>query len=295
MFCWAQSFAGHTVWPQTPGVPLPPHESGGVQVPQLTGETVIWAYWGNRAATNPPAWTTNGTVWSADHLLVWHLKESGLPFADSACQHPATSGIAHESTAGRIGRASLFNGVSQYLDAGTVNLGDAFTLSAWVKIQSGAADIQTIWANQQGGYGSPGFAFFVNTYQTSDQKLDFASGDGTSGYEATTPGGAVSFGQWHLLTASVNRTNESVEFFVDGADLGPGAVVNDFANDADLNLGRFTNGFFHFNGVMDEARIQTGTGALASHWPGVLPGASGTTGTPGPGVWPCAGGMAITA
>jgi hypothetical protein len=231
-----------------------------VRVPALAGtDDFIWAYWGNPAAMNPPVWTTNGTVWSADHLLVWHLRESGLPFTDSAGQHPATSGVAPVSTAGRIGRAGLFNGVSQYLDAGTVNLGDAFTLSAWVKIKSGAADIQTIWANQQGGYGSPGFAFFVNTYLTSDQKVDFASGDGAGGNEATTPSGAVSFGQWHLLTASVNRTNGSVEFFVDSADLGPGAVVNDFANDADLNLGRFTNGLFYFNGVMDEVRIQTGT------------------------------------
>jgi hypothetical protein len=139
------------------------------------------------------------------------MHERCQDFADSARQHPASSGVAPVSTVGRIGRAGLFNGISQYLDAGTVNLGDAFTLSAWVKIQSGATDIQTIWANQQGGYGSPGFALFVNTYLTSDQKVDFGSGNGTSGYEATTPGGAVSFGQWHLLTASVNRTNGSVE------------------------------------------------------------------------------------
>jgi hypothetical protein len=170
----------------------------------------------------------------------------------------------------------LFNGVSQYLDAGTVNLGDAFTLSAWVNIKSGAADIQTIWANQKGGYGSAGFAFFVNTYQTSDRKVDFASGDGTSGNEATTPSGVVSFGQWHLLAASVNRTNGSVEFFVDGVDLGPGAVVNDFANDTDLNLGRFTNGFFYFNGAIDEARIQTGTVSPDWVWASWMTAASNT-------------------
>ena len=59
-----------------------------VNVPQISGPgDYIWAYWGNPLATNPPAWTTNGSVWSANHDLVWHLKETGLPYADSAQQH----------------------------------------------------------------------------------------------------------------------------------------------------------------------------------------------------------------
>jgi hypothetical protein len=235
-----------------------------VSVPQLSGSNdAVWAYWGNPLFTNLPASSTNGAVWKPDFFAVYHLKESGFPFRDSTQQHPASSGVAPSSAVGKIGHGCAFTG-SQYLDVGPINLGDAFTLSAWVNIAPTAFDIQTIWANQKGGYGSPGFAWFVNTFQTNDQRVDFASGDGTNGNEATTPKGTVSFGQWHLLSASVNRAGGNVEFFVDGADLQSGYVVPGFANAADVNLGRFTNASFYFHGVMDEPRIAAG--ARSSNW-----------------------------
>jgi hypothetical protein len=238
-----------------------------VRVPQLTSTNdFIWAYWGNPAAMSLPASSTNGTVWSADHLLVWHLKEVGFPYLDSSRQHSANSGVAPGSAAGKIGRGVQFNGASQFLDAGAVNLGNAFTLSAWVNVAPTAlANIQTIWANQKGGFGSAGFAWFVNTFNNSDHKIDFASGDGVAGNESTTAAGTVPFGEWHLLSVAMNRSGGTAEFYMDGADVqSSSSVVKTFANNADLNLGRFTNGTLYFTGSMDEARIQTGT--VSSNW-----------------------------
>jgi len=238
-----------------------------VRLPMLASASdFIWAYWGNPGATNPPSYATNGLVWTPNYSVVYHLKESGFPYADSARQYPAVSGTAPGSAAGMIGRGCSFNGaLFQYLNAGAINLGNAFTLSAWAKLVANAFDIQTIWANQQGGYGSPGFAWFVNTFKTNDQRLDFASGDGVNGTESTTASGAVSFGPWHLLTAAVNRSQGNVEFYVDGTDVGgSSSVVTDFPNQATVNLGRFTNNSFYFNGILDEARI--GVGACSSNW-----------------------------
>jgi hypothetical protein len=232
-----------------------------VQVPLLSSTNdFIWAYWGNPAAAASPApSSTSGAVWSPGYQLVWHLKESGFPFKDSAQHHPALTGIVPASTSGFIGRGCSFDGTSQFLDAGIISLGDAFTLSAWVNIASSAANIQTLWANQKGGFGSAGFAFYVDTYPNTDQKMDFSSGDGSAGHEATTAAGTVRFAQWHLLTASVNRTNGSVEFFLDGTDVQSGTAVAGFANNAEVNFGRFTNANFYFKGIMDEARIEYGT------------------------------------
>jgi len=235
-----------------------------VRVPVLASTNdYVWAYWGNPSATNPPPYSSDGSVWTPNYYTVYHLKESGFPYADSAQQHTATSGVAPSSTTGRIGHGCAFSG-SQFLDAGVVNLGNTFTLSAWVNVAPNAFDIQTIWSNQKGGYGSAGFAWFVNTYRTNDQKIDFASGDGTNGNEATTPYGTVSFGQWHLLSVAVNRTAGTAQFYKDGVWLQSGTVITDFANQADVNLGRFTNADFYFNGTMDEARIASGV--QSSNW-----------------------------
>src|SRR4029077_5915213 len=127
------------------------------------------------------------------------------PYKDSSQQHPAFSGVAPVVTSGLDGKGELFNGTSQFLNAGAVDLGAAFTLSAWVKLDTTATNIQTILANKTGGWNSDGFALFVNSYQSADQKVILQTGNGTTGVTAATAAGAVPFGQWHRITASVDR------------------------------------------------------------------------------------------
>jgi len=245
-----------------------------VQVPSLSGNTnFIWAYWGNPAATTPESWSTNGGVWvpafasAPAYDVVYHLKEGSLPFADSTTAHPATNGVAPAQAAGIVGTGGLFNG-SSWLDAGTNDVGSAFTLFAWVNIDSSPSQIETIWANQHGGYGAPGFALWVNTYNNNDQILDLATGNGTGGGNETRTGaGAVSYNQWHLIEASVNLTNGASSFYLDGVDILDGnAVVKDLTSLADLNLGRFTDGNFNMHGMMDEARVRLAVSDAAWVW-----------------------------
>jgi hypothetical protein len=238
-----------------------------VNVPVLSGgNDFIWAYWGNPNATNPPAWATNGAVWP-NHDLVWHLKETTLPFADSAQQHPALSGNAPSSTTGQIGRGSLFNGSAQFLNAGPVNLGSSFTLSAWVKVDPSASSIQTIWANKAGGWNSAGFALYVNSYNTSDQRVILETGDGVNGINASTVANVVAPGQWHRITAVVNETGGTARLYVDGTDYTQASNIDSaFPNETGINLGRFTNNALLFKGSMDEVRIEAGQRSSNSVW-----------------------------
>jgi hypothetical protein len=238
-----------------------------VSVPQLSGPgDSIWAYWGNPAATNLPSSSTNGAVWSANHFLVWHLKETGFPFADSAEQYPALPGVAPSSTTGEIGHGCSFDGASQYLNAGAINLGNAFTLSAWVNLSSTApANIRTIWANKQGGFSAGGFALYVNTYQTNDGKVWLETGNGTSGTAAFTAAGVVGSNQWHRITAAVDRAGGTAHLYVDGTDQTQSRPIRtDLGNQGLVNLGRFTNSNFYWKGALDEARIEIG--ARSSNW-----------------------------
>ncbi len=237
-----------------------------VSIPQVSGPSdFIWAYWGNPLATDPPVTYTNGAVWTPAYSVVYHLKENGFPYADSTCQHPALTGVTPASTLGEIGHGCLFNGTSQFLDAGVVNLGSSFTLSAWVNISpTSTTNIQTVWANQPGGYGKPGFAMFVNAFNTSNRDFRFASGDGVNGQEVGSGVDSVSFGQWHLLTAAVDQGASTVQFYIDANEAGSGAIVPDFPIEQDLNFGRFTNASLYFTGIMDEARVQNGV--CSSNW-----------------------------
>ena len=244
-----------------------------VQVPQLSStNNFIWAYWGDASATTPPAFTTNGSVWVPQPFenlpaydIVYHLKESTFPYADSTVAYPALTGVAPAPAPGIVGTGETFDGATTFLDAGVVtNLDDVFTLSAWVNVSTSADTIATIWANQKGGFGSAGFSFFVNFYQTANEQLLLDTGDGTNGHETSTAAGLVTLGQWHMVSAAIDRTNATVAFYVDGLPQGGGAVTADFTNVADLNLGRFTNSSLYYLGTIDEARIHAGI--ESSNW-----------------------------
>ncbi|HWD92495.1 MAG TPA: DUF2341 domain-containing protein [Verrucomicrobiae bacterium] len=244
-----------------------------VQMPALTGNNdFIWAYWGNPSDTTAPVGTNVWVPQSFENLpayqVVYHLKEGAFPFVDSTLQHTATNGVAPGQTTGIVGTAGNFDG-TDWLEAGTNDTGDAFTLSAWVNIPTATSDIQTLWDTAAGGFAMPGFALFVNTYQVSDQKIDFATGNGgvgaAGGNETTTAAGAVPFGSWHLVSAAVNRTNGTVQLYVDGNNMGSGTQIKtDFPTLKDLYLGQFANGGFDFHGAMDEARIRSGVSS--SNW-----------------------------
>ena len=233
--------------------------SAWVRVPML-GSTndFIQAYWGNPLAAGLPPSSSDGSVWSSDHLLVYHLEESGFSYADSALRYPALSGVAPVSTSGLIGRGSRFDGSSQYLNFGVISFGNSFTLSAWVNLDPTATDIRTIWANKTGGYNTAGFALYVDTYQTSDRKLVLETGDGVSGATSSTDIGAVSAGQWHQVTAVVDRTGGKARLYVDGRERTQITNIRtDFASQNAVNLGRFTSGDFYWKGKMDEVRIES--------------------------------------
>lgn len=244
-----------------------------VQVPQLSATNFIRMYWGNPAETTPLAWSTNGGVWLPaafenlpGYQVVYHLKEAAFPFVDSTLQHPATNGVAPVPAPGVVGTAANFGGVS-WLDVGTNDLGDMFTFSTWVNITVGTTDIQALWANHHGGFGTDGVALFVDSYQTADQVIDLSSGNGTAGNESKSPVGTVPFGSWHLITASVNRTNGTAQYYLDGNQVGSTtAVVKNFQTTNDLNLGEFTDGYAMAHALIDEARIQSGVNSPDWVW-----------------------------
>ncbi|HVM47100.1 MAG TPA: fibronectin type III domain-containing protein [Candidatus Acidoferrum sp.] len=228
-----------------------------VSVPLIaSSRSSILAYWGDPAQTNQLVTCTNGSVWT-NYAAVFHFKESGFPYVDSTTLHPATSGTAPVVTAaGMVGSGEVFNGTSQHVVPGIINLGDTFSLSAWVNLDPACTNMQPIFDSASGTWNGNGVFLYVNGWNTANQTLNLETGDGTTGTTATTPAGLVSFGTWHNVFASVSRTAGTVALYVDGANVTPsGSATTDFANVALMDIGRLTNGNNYLKGRLDEVRI----------------------------------------
>jgi len=234
-----------------------------VEIPVFNGAN-IWAYWGNPADTDVSPAASN--VWlNAGYKVVYHLKESGLPYADSTGQHPATNGAAPAQAAGMVGHGALFNN-NNYISPGPVQLNSPFTASAWIWVATNANSQKVIWANKLAPLaqaGDSGFAWYINDWVASD-KVDAFQSDDAGGNFTQNSIGAISFGQWHFMVSTWDASGATVTAYVDGVPVGSQGVVSDFSLANPLYLGAFTDGQYGFQGYMDEARIQSGI--ATSNW-----------------------------
>jgi hypothetical protein len=245
-----------------------------VQVPQLAGTNdFIMAYWGNPADTTEMDSNTNGAVWKGpfsvkpEFDLVWHLNQTNFPFLDSTLEYPALTGVAPAPGTGIVAAGVAFDGSTTYVDAGEIDLTNSFTLSLWINISPSVPNIQTIWASKPGSGTANGFAMNVNNFNTTDGALRFITGNGTSTSAATSPGGSVTFGHWHLVTASVDTTANKAKLFVDGHEVDTAStILNSFSRTNNVRLGSALDNFFTFLGTVDEARIEDGTRSTNWIW-----------------------------
>lgn len=227
-----------------------------VQIPVLNGSN-IWAYWGNSSDTDTLIPSTN--VWTAaNYQIVYHLKEPSIPYADSTGVYPATNGVSPAPAPGVVGHAGSFARTA-WLTPGKVTLSNQFTASAWINLTNAATDIQAIWVSQVGGYGSNGFSWFVDTYQSTDRVVHFDSGNGAgSGADPTSSPFAVQPNSWHFMVSVWDQVAGRVTNYVDGVAEGAGTAVTTFSLTNQLNLGAFLNPTYQFDGEIDEARIRYG-------------------------------------
>ena len=250
-----------------------------VQVSALSGtNSTIWAYWGNPANTTPlpgtNVWVPQPWEGLPAYDLVYHLKEGAFPFADSTGQNPALTGVAPAQTTGVVGTGAYFNGTTTFMDAGFVNTTNQFTVSAWVNIAPNANSEQTICCNKSGGWNTAGFDFYVNGWQTNDSVMYFDTADGVGGaVQARSVPQTVGFGQWHLLSGTMDGVNGAVRVYVDGVDQTINTTV-DLAFQV-TNYVRFGSlltglpgptgaGGSYLDGSMDETRIHAGI--ESSNW-----------------------------
>ncbi|MBN2309256.1 MAG: DUF2341 domain-containing protein, partial [Candidatus Hydrogenedentes bacterium] len=110
-----------------------------VELPRLARrDTAILACWGNPAASEPPAYATNGDTWAARYAGVWHFTEADGPRADSspAANHAEPEGEPRCDASGVIGAALALDGADDSLVLpGLLPIGNSdITVSAWVNV-----------------------------------------------------------------------------------------------------------------------------------------------------------------
>jgi hypothetical protein len=228
-----------------------------VKVPSIsTSNDYIWAYWGSND-TNSPYYTTNGSTWLESYAGVWHLKESGFPYADStaACRD-GTSGTAPVQTnSGAIGLAQVFNGSTHKID---VPYSPAFNTNTYTV---------SCWANVLGGSGTyrspvtcrdvPGLNLTAGYVLYVEPTNGWSLWQGNGAAWANVLGPSITSNTWAHVAGTYDGTN--MRLFVNGVQYGPIAapLALNTARPLRIGAGRTESaGDYWFNGMVDEVRVE---------------------------------------
>jgi hypothetical protein len=225
-----------------------------VQVPQLSGGSQIWAYWGNAgAASGPAGYTINGAVWPTNAFAaVWHMNQPDVLDSTangnngtgngSVSTSPGITGNA-QNMAGGSGRISIPNSSSLSFTATQT------TYSGWVNFNTlpiGGTEVVIMRKaqNRELGFSDP------------THVRDMLSTTGTSGWTANNddPISLVA-GQWYYLTFTYNGS--VIRSFWNGSPLSAGHTVT-----GSINGDPYTTGLGAYNGNTDGGPITLGLDAI---------------------------------
>ncbi len=232
-----------------------------VQVPELTSNSYIFAYWGNPSETTAPASTTNGATWDSTFRAVWHLDQTNGSLADLTDSTTNDCDGANQGTAnfdGVISKGQDFDrGSNNHINLLTTPASEflpavdsPITLSCWVKPKSiGSPGNDNRMINIRQAVGSSALVLALG--QSDRANVYHADGD-SNGTLASAPG-TVATGTWYY--AAVTFDAQTLRLYLDGAFQSQQADGLSAGSSDIVKLGTFTGGGQFFDGIIDEMRV----------------------------------------
>jgi len=227
-----------------------------VRIPALTNNTSVLAYWGNETQTNPPASTTNGSVWNSNYKGVWHMGETNVH--DWTTNANDGTSYANVNIAGVVGDAQNFAGNS-YVDLGsnqTLDITGALTVSSWLYHNTGSG-----WS----------FAYSSGVGTTGTWICDIGITDSNNwGGELNSkghfdgPSSLLRSKAWHHQVMVYDYSASRLLLYHDGVLVAANNASGNIPSASRFTMGVKNNFGFFWNSLMDEVRVSSV--AISSNW-----------------------------
>lgn len=174
--------------------------------------------------------------------------------------NPGTLVNAVTFTAGKVGEAFDFGGVNQYVQAPespSLDIIDALTLEAWIKVKSYTGLSQAIASKLGGRTVERSYTMFLG----NAGEIYFGTVSSGAGGKWVT-GSAIPLNQWVHVAAVKDSGSTSARIYVNGALVASGTVEHPIYDGvAPFMIGAYSAGFggwpteAFFNGAIDEVSI----------------------------------------
>jgi Concanavalin A-like lectin/glucanases superfamily/Domain of unknown function (DUF2341) len=226
-----------------------------VRIPSLSSatDTSLVMLYGNPNAE--PA-SDGAATFGPGFELVWHLDGGPNDDAKDVTENghdgvPKGDLAEAASVPGFIHRGVELDGGDDYFDAGGIDFGDSFTISAWVRPHAPVA-FNVLVANRDGNGNENGF----NWGTWPNARLDFNVGNGNAQNNAPGIDNTLVTSQWHYVVLVANRASASAASYIDGVEqTANNATLGDYQVSSNVHVGALTDASANFDGVIDELRV----------------------------------------
>ncbi|HEX2396052.1 MAG TPA: LamG-like jellyroll fold domain-containing protein, partial [Bacteroidales bacterium] len=202
------------------------------------------------------ATANGGDPLAAGLIAHYTFENSAVDVSGNAHNGTLLNGAAFSTLVKEGNYSLMLDGVDDYVDLGIINLGQQFTFASWVYIPTGSSNIRTLIANTSSGSTRNGFKITVNEYATTDRKIIFETGNGTTSGYALSPVSTFGFDTWNHVAVTADLTTGQAKIYYNGADVtASSSIVTNFITNAVIRLGIMTNSAFPMRSNLDDTRL----------------------------------------
>lgn len=243
-----------------------------VRLPTLSAssDTSMYIYYDNSAVTSSQENTTS--VWDANYLSVWHLKEdpSGVAPQITDSTIGSNNGTTHnmvlgDSLTGKIDGALNFNGSNKLIDVGTggsVKGATQYTISAWFTVTAfTTVNKMQLYSECTNVSGTTRLNFGLTQASPGQITLNGRSADADTLATFVTNSTTLSTGTWYYASAVFDSTSatNNMHLMLNGIDqtasFSKPAIANTTPGHV-TEIGAHCAGASEFwNGKIDELRL----------------------------------------
>jgi hypothetical protein len=226
-----------------------------VQVPRIPGDGTgaIWAKWGDTAASNQLACTTNRTTWDESFKGVWHMN-GGATDATTNSRNGTVSDLSSTSQGLAAGAQSFASAGNAYMSVLSAGLSSSGTISMMINQSTNViSSSQYLFANPQSLQRC-----YLSLTPTNTLRLQIKDNNVN---EPTQQ--AVVTGQWYQ--AAITWNSSTGMLYRNGTLIGSAPVNSAISYEASVYIGAYFSGRTDgFRGLIDEVHLANGM--RSSNW-----------------------------
>ncbi|MFH0834625.1 MAG: LamG-like jellyroll fold domain-containing protein, partial [Patescibacteria group bacterium] len=191
----------------------------------------------------------------------WKMDDDWIDSSDNSNDGTASGGATFD-TSGKFNSAGSFDGVDDYIDAGT-NISDLtfqravpFSVSAWIKPSAGIVNYAAIIQNLDGA-SYDGFNFFIY----SNSGLGFRLGSSGADKYLVYASSGLTLSSWNYVTATYDGSGDAsgIHIFINGVSQTLSVGDNDCGTTIDYSAAKTQIGRYaastYFKGQIDDLAV----------------------------------------